>query len=92
MSRGVSVPDHRVLTALRTAYNNDETDAGGGCHPEHVAQYVPLKPGTLRRRLPRLAEDDRIGRVCGISSDGNVRHSYVPPEEIDDDPDLHPRA
>jgi len=92
MSRDVSVPDHRVLTALRTAYNNDETDAGGGCHAEHVAQYVPLAEATLRRRLPRLADNDRIGMVHGFSPGGDIRQSYVPPEEVDEDPDLHPRA
>jgi len=92
MSRGSTVPDHRVLTAVRTAYSNDETDAGGGCHPEHVAEYVPLEPGTLKHRLRRLAEDDRLGRVHGFSPAGDVRQSYIPPEEVDEDLDLHPRA
>jgi len=91
MSRGVSVPDQRVLTALRTAYENGERDAGGGSHAEHVAHHLPLAEATLKHRLRRLAEDDRIGRAHGFSANGDVRQSYLPPEEVDEDLDRYPR-
>jgi len=78
------VSDEALLEAIRDAVRAGDTDpAGGGVHPEVLAERVPLSATTLKARCRDLQQDGRLTKVRGLNPElGSPRWSYKPADDV----------